>query len=129
MPHALMWIMLWLGQKKRNFYLAWTWIMKNFSLFYYFLCFMFPWINFISFLLCFYLKFSILGRRWKCLSRSRCRCRSVRSFWQLQSQCIMHKPTDEMTVIMNGTKKKLMIIDTCVRLSYDVKTTVRFKRE
>lgn len=63
-----------------------------------------------------YLRFSIRGRRWKCRSRSRsrsrCRCRCIRSFWQLQSQCITHNPTDEITVMMNGTKKKLMIIDT-----------------
>jgi hypothetical protein len=47
--------------------------------------------------------FSILGRLYFGLS-----------FLQLQLQCIMQIPTDDITVIMNGTTKKWMIVFTCV---------------
>lgn len=47
--------------------------------------------------------FSILGRRY-----------FGRSFLQLQLQCIMQIPIDEITVIINGTMKKCIIVFTCV---------------
>lgn len=49
------------------------------------------------------LMFSILGRRY-----------FGRSFLQVQLQCITQMPTDDITVIMNGTIKKCIIVFTCV---------------
>lgn len=49
------------------------------------------------------LMFSILGRRY-----------FGRSFLQLHWQCIMQIPTDDITVIINGTMKKCIIVFTWV---------------